>query len=353
MLTSMPRISPSSEGFRATFRRPLLIFAEITWRWVVGTTCIALLFFGFFEFVDTLPVTSGEMLFLRTRNPFLVAQALSHILRASLGRGMISLILATVLMVLLWIIAASAGRIVTVGAMVEYFQERFAPTKEAITVSREPERDVARNIWPGFLTLYRLNFLRAVLAVAAAVGLIGAAVIAGLTSPADHPQPGLASLVFIPLAGVICFIGCWLNWLLSLAAVFAIRDGEDVIGSISSAVTLCRERTAAVLAVSTWTGLAHLVAFVGATMIVGVPLGLAEVLPWRLIALGVIVVTLAYFAIADWLYSARLAGYVCVAEIPDALLAPPPIIAPLPAAIETIDREELILSDVQKALGEA
>ena len=46
-------------------------------------------------------------------------------------------------------------------------------------------------------------------------------------------------------------------------------------------------------------------------------------------------------------YTARLAGYVCIAEIPDALLAPPPPIIPSPVApAATIDRDELILSDV-------
>jgi hypothetical protein len=67
----------------------------------------------------------------------------------------------------------------------------------------------------------------------------------------------------------------------------------------------------------------------------------------------VILLTLAYFAIADWLYTVRLAGYVCIAEMPDALLAPPPPLIPVaPAPSETIDRDELILSDIpQPAIG--
>jgi hypothetical protein len=62
---------------------------------------------------------------------------------------------------------------------------------------------------------------------------------------------------------------------------------------------------------------------------------------------------MAYFALADWLYMARLAGYVCIAEMPEALLAPlspapphvpPPI--PAPPVRTTIDRDEPILSDL-------
>ena len=344
-------ISPTAEGFRAALRRPLLTFAEISWRWVVGATATLLFFFGLLEFLNTLPVTSGELLFLRSRQPFLVAQALAHILRGSVARGLISLIIAAVLMALLWIIAASAGRIATVGAMVEYFRERFAGPNAAIGSRAESESEITSNVSPGrqFLTLYRLNFLRVALAVAAIVGVIGAGVVAGFASTPQHPRPAMASLVFIPLVGVICIIGYALNWLLSLAAVFAVRDGEDVIGAIAAAAALCRERTAAVMAVGTWTGLAHLVVFVGASTIVGFPLGLAGLLPWRLVALGLIVVTLAYFAVADWLYTARLAGYVCIAEMPESLLAPPPIEAPSPQPPpleSTIDRDEPILSDI-------
>jgi hypothetical protein len=81
----------------------------------------------------------------------------------------------------------------------------------------------------------------------------------------------------------------------------------------------------------------------------GLPLGLIQIAPSRAVLAGIILVTLAYFAVVDWLYIARLAGYVCVAEMPDALLSPLPPLAPLaapPAIQSTIDRDELILSDI-------
>lgn len=74
-------ISPTAEGFRAASRRPSLTLAEIIWRWIVGATAVALFFFGLFEYLDTLPVTNGELLFLRTRHPYLVGEAIAHILR--------------------------------------------------------------------------------------------------------------------------------------------------------------------------------------------------------------------------------------------------------------------------------
>jgi len=356
-------------------RRPALTLGEISWRWTVGATATALFLFGMFEYLNTLPVTSGEMLFLRTRHPYLVAQAIAHIFRGSLNRAVMAGLLAILTLVLLWIVVASFGRIATVRALLDYFRGDSAYNASAGSVPGVSERDVASNVSANenetalasgespFHALARINFLRVVVALAAIFGFVGAAILAGYASPDTDPNPGLAFLLFLPLAGLICMIGWALNWLLSLAGLFAVRDGEDAVGAISAAVRFCRERTAAVFAVSTWTGLAHMVAFVGATTVVFMPLGFAGVLPWRLVVLGVVFVTLIYFALADWLYIARLAGYACIADTPEALLRPPPA-APWPVPTRqvamtlpqvtpaephvqtTIDKEELILSDI-------
>jgi hypothetical protein len=66
-----------------------------------------------------------------------------------------------------------------------------------------------------------------------------------------------------------------------------------------------------------------------------------------------ILMALGYFAVADWLYMARLAGYICIAEMPDALVVassvarPPTLISGPATPIESSnDRDELILSDL-------
>ena len=350
-------ISPTAEGFRTAFRHPSLALGEIAWRWTVGATATALFFFGLFEYLDTLPVTSGELLFLRTRQPYLVAQALAHILRGSLSRALMAALLAGVMVSVLGVVAASLGRIATARGLLEYFREQARSKVSA----REVNVDFLSQASP-FRTLARLNLLRQAVALAALCAFVGAAILAGFASPDNDPNPGLAFLLFLPPVGLICLVWWALNWLLSLAGLFAVRNGEDAVGAISVAVTFCRERTGAVFAVSTWTGLAHLVAFVGATTVVSMPLGFAGVLPWRLVVLGVVFVTLIYFALADWLYMARLAGYVCIAETPEELLAslpPNPMPAPPPGGLQvtsrppvqtTIDRDEPILSDVPGVL---
>jgi hypothetical protein len=343
-------ISPTAEGFRAALRRPSLALAEIMWRWTAGATATALFLFGLVEYLDTLPVTNGELLFLRTRHPYLVGEAIAHILRGSLNRAVMAGLFATWTLIGLWIVAASLGRIATVRGLLDYFRKDHAGTAFSGGVPNDEERDVTSNVSTRgpLAALLRLNFLRASVALAAVFGFVGAAILAGFASPDAHPRAGLAFFLFLPLVALICWVGWALNWLLSLAGMFAVRDGGEAMGAITSAVAFCRERTGAVFAVSTWTGLAHLVIFVGASTVASVPLGLAGVLPWRLVVAGVMLVTLTYLALADWLYMARLAGYVCIAETPAALLVPlPPAPLPVPPPVQTtIDRDEPILSDV-------
>lgn len=346
-------ISPTAEGFRAAFRRPSVTLAEISWRWTAGATAAALFVFGLFQYLSTLPVTNGELLFLRTRHPYLVAEAIAHILRGSLNRAVIAGLFAALMLGILWVVAASVGRIATVRGLLEYFRSDVSWSGSAGAASKA-EKDVAGNVSADrdvLPAVIRLNFLRAAVAVAAVFGFAGASILAGLASPNKNPHPLLAFFLFLTVVALVCYVWGALNWLLSLAGMFAVRDEEDAVGAISAAVTLCRERTGAVFAVSTWTGLAHLVAFVGASMVVSLPLGFAGVVPWRLVVLGVVLVTLIYFAVADWLYMARLAGYVCIAETPQALMMPLPL-TPIPPPVAgppvqtTIDRDELILSDV-------
>ena len=341
-------ISPTTEGFRAAFRRPSLTLAEVMWRWTAGGTAAALFGFGLFEYLDTLPVTNGELLFLRTRHPYLVGEAIAHILRGSLNRVVITGLVAFLLLAALWIVAASVGRIATVRGLLDYFRKDIADDVSTKTAGEN-------NPLPGLL---RLNFLRTTVALAAVFGFVGASILAGFASPDANPRPGVAFLLFLPLAALICCVWWTLNWLLSLAGMFAVRDGEDAVGAIGSAVAFCRERGGPVFAVTIWTGLAHLVVFVAASTVVSMPVGFAGVVPWRLVVAVMGLVTVIYFTLADWLYMARLGGYVCIAEMPEEVLAPlgrtplpePPHTGAPPVQTSpiqtTIDHDEPILSDL-------
>jgi hypothetical protein len=349
----MARVSPTLEGFRAALRHPLFTVAEISWRWTIGAASCALVLYGFFEYLNTLPVSKSDLALLASRQPALMGRAITHIFQGSMNRAVLAALCAGLALSLFWIFAASIGRAATVRALVDFFREKFA-SEVARGDSDHDGMTRASDGTESFFSLVGLNFLRVALVLAALMALLGAAILVGFASSKANPQPGLVFVLFLPAAALICSIWSMLSWLLSLAGVFVVRDSEDALGALFAVVDFCRDRTGAVFAVSTWTGLAHFVAFSVAGTTVSLPLALLQVIPSRLVLAVMMLVTLAYFAVVDWLYMARLAGYVCILEMPEAIAASDPLPADPPQAgsyalsalIETIDRNEPILSDV-------
>jgi len=92
------------------------------------------------------------------------------------------------------------------------------------------------------------------------------------------------------------------------------RDNQDTFGAISAAVALCREHLGPLVAVGFWFSLAHILTFMVATTVVAFPMAFAGILPIGVVLGGVLLVTLLYFAVADFLYVGRLGGYVCIVE---------------------------------------
>ncbi len=326
----MQRRSPTLEGFQTIFRVPALGLAEISWRWSFGLAAIAALLFTLREYLATLPVTAGEMLLLRTRQPALILQALARIFRGSAPRATAALVVLTLTLTLAWIALASLGRAATLKTLLEYFRgsdrARLAPGPETPPVS------ITRSL----ASLLFLNSLRAATMLAATVGVVGAMLIASAASSPEDPSPGKVLLIFwmlVMLIGVACPL---LNWYLSLAALFVVRDRASAFGALVKATDLCRVRPGALFAAGTWFGIGHTVVFVVATSAVAVPLGFADVLPGGMVLGGVLLVTLLYFAAVDFLYVGRLATYVLLLEPPE----PEPDPSPRPHS------DDDILSDI-------
>src|SRR3979490_2378233 len=106
----MKRVSPTLEGFQAMFRLPSLGVAEIAWRWSFGLAVGALLAFSFREYLVTLPVTAGEMLLLRSRQPALILQAIAPIFPGSGSGAVAAAIVLMLALTLAWVVLASLGR---------------------------------------------------------------------------------------------------------------------------------------------------------------------------------------------------------------------------------------------------
>lgn len=325
------RRSPTIEGFRVLFRRPSVWLAEIAWRWSFGAAATLLGFLALREYLDTLPVSKGDLILLSSGQPYFALQAIRHIFHGSAPRAAEGLVVLAIALALGWIVIAALGRALTTKELLAYFREQ-----EPFDVEEDPARPF--RLGP----LLGLNFLRVGAALAALVGCVGGLVLGAAASPAKDPSPGSAMMIFLTTCLVVLFLWGGVNWLLSIAAVFAVARGEDTFGAISAAVSLCRERLGAVLAASSWFGLAHLVALVVASSVWAFPLAFISLLPGAVVFGGVLLVSLLYFAVADFIYMGRLAAYVFLMEFPQEDV---PLLAGIPL-IETVDQNEPILSDL-------
>jgi hypothetical protein len=325
----MAQPTPTIEAFRTIFRRPSLGFAEVTWRWTFGAAGWALLTLSLLEYLNTLPVTSGDVLFLRSRHPFLVSQAVAHIIAGSGERVVAAAVIVGIALVILWIICSSVGRAATIRPLLDHFAALNVPSSPSIpgafTVAQESK--------PWHLRLlFGLNFLRVTLVLAGLLSLISSSIIAGLVSTPAHPRPGLSFLIFLPLAVMVVLFWSSMNWFLSIASIFVLRDGSDVLDSLASAVEFCLRRARAVSWSSTVFGTCHLVVFMLASSAIVFPMAFVGILPSWVILGAVILLTLAYFVVVDFFYVGRLAAYVRILETPEAVysVSPPPTPETLP-----------------------
>src|SRR5437879_4506051 len=279
----MAQSSPILEGFRAVFRRPALALAEITWRWSFGAAACALLLLLFVEYLDTLPVTRSDVFFLRSRHPYLVSQAIAHILSGSAHRLVIATLVVAAALTISWIFVASLGRAFSLKHLLDYFG--MANTA-GLTLQRARFWRAKEDGWR-LRSLLGLNFLRAMLGLAALFGILGSAIVAGFassnsdprsasgtkirnTTPGlgsllaalfgilgsaivagfassnSDPRPGVVFLIFVPLALLVALLWSAVNWFLSLAPVFVLHDSQNAFGSMSRAAEFCRSRASAV-----------------------------------------------------------------------------------------------------------
>jgi hypothetical protein len=288
--SSVPGSTPVREGFRAIVRQPFLAVGEIAWRWGFGAAFWALVIASTFEYLNALPVTPLNWLMWKTGLPPLMSEALSATIA---GSGYKLLRITAVLvpgLLFVWTLAAALGRTATLRAML-------------------PLRTV------GFRTVLSLSFLRAALVLAGFISLLGVFAMAARAytdGPGTVPHAGRATATLLLVGALVYY--CWsvLNWFLSLAAVLAAFSGDDVISSLSRTLSTFNHRKRKFFAVSAAFGALHLFAFLVFTAIAFFALGLAGGLPGKMMFVVLAAVTLAYFAVADMLYIARLAAYAAI-----------------------------------------
>ena len=109
----MPQAStptPFRDGFAALWHEPLLLAADLTWRWCFGFSAWMLACLSLGLFLNSIAVSKADQLLLGTMQPTLVSAALQHMLRGSLVRFLVVLALLLLGLTLLWSFASAVGR---------------------------------------------------------------------------------------------------------------------------------------------------------------------------------------------------------------------------------------------------
>jgi len=283
--------SPISEGLRRACREPAIVLAEIAWRWSFGLAALALAAGTLFAYLDTIPVSKTELLALRSGVPWLMIDAIAHILRGSGSRLVRAVTMVFPAMAILWIAAATPGRLATLKALFGR-EDRLPPAPQFV-----------------------LNLLRASVTLAWLAGCVGTAILAGWVASGDrHVRPGIFLLVFIVLGTTITMLRAGVNWFFSLGAIPAVSGGHDTFGAISEAVGLFSRHAAKFAGVGALLGTVHGVLFVFTTAVCLLVLSLAGKLPLAATLLLLAAISLGYFAAVDFLHIARLAAYIAIDE---------------------------------------
>jgi hypothetical protein len=276
-------------GFRAIRDNHGLAFAEIAWRWAFGAVAWLVLAFAIRQILAGIDINPLEATIAHSSDAILIADAISRILVQVLPRFVHALGIVIPLLALVWIVTATVGRAVTLRPLLGESG--------------------------GYGSLLLLNCLRAFFAVATFVGFFGTAyAVSAATAPdlSSGAGPALV-LAWMFLALLVGLLWGIVNWFLALAPIFALRDGSGAWGAIGQSLSLYRERPREYLAIATSFGL-----FRGAAMVFATLAGFVVVASGGVRAAIIlsIVVALAYFALADILYIARLASYVGLANNP-------------------------------------
>jgi hypothetical protein len=271
---------------------------EILWRFSFGACALLLAGTWIVRFLTGLHPTDADVAALTGGNRDFAALALLHILQGtgpSIARAMIIVIPG---LSLFWMLFASWGRAATLRNL--FMSHSGAP---------------ATNFSP----ILGLNFLRVLclllMVVAVFTALLGASYLS-ISISSQPDQPNLLIYFLIVLVTLPVILGSWLaiNWMLSIAPIFCVMGNLGTFSSISAtrrAVRLHRGRFAAVSSAYGALRLVVLLAVIAATTIAALVTAAAGV---KAVTAVVVLLTLAYLAFADFLYVARLAAYIEVAN---------------------------------------
>lgn len=280
--------NPITQGFRAVLRDPAIFLVEILWRWSFALLACVLVFGVGIMLLGPLHVGPAWDSAWRSRDPQRMGQLLLTILLILGTKAIVAAIGVPVAIAFLWAILSALGRFVTVKRL-----------RAGLTSLR-------------FRTILALQFWRAFVGWFSG-GLFLAATFGEALIATRGPKPDLLLYYLMVMPSIVLIGAFWLtlNWYLSLAAIFG-REGQSFRGAYSQARQTIRLQRSDFAGTGFVFLLFRAVVLLICLAICGLTSGMAGTAPQSYFVL-LVVVSLAYFAVADFLYMSRMAAYLALA----------------------------------------
>jgi hypothetical protein len=286
-MSKMP--NPITQGLRAVTRDPAIFLVEILWRWSFAIlACLLVAGVGVMLLVP-LHVGHAWDTAWGSRDPQRMGQLIFAVLLLLGVKVIVAAAFAVPLTIaLLWSILSALGRFVTVKRL-----------RAGLTSL-------------GFGSFFVLQLLRAFVGWFSVV-LLFAATFGEALIATRGPQPDLLLYYLMVMPSVVVIGAFWLtlNWYLSLAAIFG-REGQSLRGALRQARQAIRLQRSDFAGTGFVFLLFRLVLLLIAMAICGLTSGMVGSSPQSYFVL-LMIVSLAYFALADFLYMARMAAYLALA----------------------------------------
>ena len=304
--------SPFQEGFAALREEPLLLPAELAWRWSFALAAWLLVLAAGALFLDTLKVSALDRFFLGTLQPALESLALGHIFRGALLRAIWIKFIVLAGLTVMWAFAAAVGRAASLRNLVSLFGGE--------------DRDETAG-WQ-FGPMFQLHLLRAMWTWTALGCFVGSFLLGAMM---QHQQRSLRAAFFYVFGVALSVVfGVMLNWIFGLAPLFCIRNQASAREAVLITLDFCTRQGGRLFGLSL-AFLALRIVWAGSMFfLVLAPTGMGRHVGvgWVLLAMSFLL--LIYLAGADALCLARLGAYTALVEL-DARPVPEPEPAPEPA----------------------
>ncbi|HEY4676903.1 MAG TPA: hypothetical protein VIJ01_07070 [Candidatus Angelobacter sp.] len=281
--------NPITQGLRAVTRDPAIFLVEILWRWSFGIlTCLLVVGVGLM-LLGPLHIGHQWDMAVRSRDPQRMAQLIvAVVLLLGIKVIIIAMLGVPLAIALIWAILSALGRFVTLKRL-----------RAGLTSLR-------------FGSIFALQLLRGFVGWFSFVLLL-AATVGEMLIATRGPQPDLLLYYLMMLPSVILISAFWLtvNWYLSLAAIFG-REGQSFRGALRQARQTVRQQRSDFAGTGFVFLLFRTVILLIVVAICGLASGMVGTAPQSYFVL-LVVVSLAYLAVADFLYMARMAAYLALA----------------------------------------